>query len=57
MRDRAVHVDVLGEPDRLAVVERLDLGELLGVRFHRLRQRVHQALAASGAASTPRGRP
>ncbi len=46
--DRPGHVDVLGEPDRLAVVERLDLGDLLGALFDRVRQRVHQALAAGG---------
>ena len=54
MPDRPVHVDVLGEADRLAVIERLDLRELLGARFHRIGQRMHQALAPGSGHRGPR---
>ncbi len=47
-------VDVLREPDRLAVVQRLDLRELLGVRFDRVGQREHQPLAPGGRHRRPR---
>ena len=47
MTDGAVHVDVLGEPDGLAVVERLDLRDLLGVA----------ASIASASANISRSRP
>ena len=53
MRDRAVDVDVAREPDRLAVVERLDLRELLRVRFERVGQRPHQPLAPGRADRRP----
>ena len=45
MPDRSVDVDVLGQADRLAVVERLDLREFLGVRLQRVGERMHQPLA------------
>ena len=45
VRDRAGHVHVLRQPDRLAVVERLELGQLLRVVFDRVGERVHQPLA------------
>ncbi len=48
VRGGSAHVDVLREADGLAVVERLDLGELPGVRFDREREVVHQALATGG---------
>ena len=54
--DRARDVDVLGEPDRLAVVERLDLGELLRVLLERVGERVHQPLAAGRGHRPPRAR-
>ncbi len=54
MRDRAVDVDVPREPDRLAVVERLDLGDLLGALLDRVREGVHQALATGGGQRCPR---
>ncbi len=53
MRDGAVDVHVLGEPDRLAVVERLDLGDLLGALLDRVGERVHQALAPGGGHRRP----
>ncbi len=53
MPDRPVHVNVLGEADWLAVVQRLDLRELLGARLHRVSQRVHQALPPSSGHRGP----
>ena len=54
MRRRAAHVDVLGQADRLAVVQRLELGELLIVVFDRLRERMHQLLAPARRHARPR---
>ena len=53
VRGGPAHVDVLREADRLAVVERLDLGELLRVGFDGEGERVHQALASGGGQLRP----
>ena len=54
MGGRTGDVDELRELHRLAVVERLDLRELLGMRFDRLGQGQHQALAAGRGQRRPR---
>ena len=54
MGGRAGHVDELRERYRLAVVQRLDLRELLGVLLHRVGQRANQSLAPRGRHRCPR---
>ena len=53
VRDRAGDVDVAREVDRLAVVERLDLGELLRVVFDGLREGEHDPLATARGHARP----
>ena len=48
------HVDEARKPHRLAVVERLDLRELLVVALDRVGQRVHQPLAPGRGHGSPR---
>jgi hypothetical protein len=40
--DAQAHVHLLGEPDRLAVVERLELGQLVRVLLHEVGELEHQ---------------
>ena len=47
------HVDALGELDRLAVVERLELGQLVRVRLDRVGERQHRARALGGGDPAP----
>ena len=48
-----LHVDALGELHRLAVVERLELGELVRVRVDRVGEREHRARARGGGDPGP----
>ena len=50
---RERHVHALGELDRLAVVERLELGQLVGVRLEGVGERQHRARALGGGDAAP----
>ena len=54
VRGRPAHVDEAREARRLAIVERLDLGELLVVRFDRVGERHHQPLTPGRGHRGPR---